>query len=158
MPKLQQKKKYGFKLLISEKKCLNVCTSSQNCTGINLLELWSAEGLFIQLKKIFCCWITLICTTKQQWALGFYLVHVLLPNAMEKFAWTRKKSKKNSFFLVLKKCQKMSRKICWPFFFCHFCGEFKRQYKNHTSFEEPLMSVLSICHGFKWFSDIMSLA
>ena len=30
------------------------------------LEL-SSEGLFIQLKKIFCCRITLICPTKQQW-------------------------------------------------------------------------------------------
>ena len=26
-----------------------------------------AEGLFILLRKIFCCWRTLICTTIQQW-------------------------------------------------------------------------------------------
>ena len=48
-----------------QKKYLHVCRSSQICTGIILLEL-SSEGLFILLKKIFCCWRTLICTTIQQ--------------------------------------------------------------------------------------------
>ena len=41
--------------------------TSQNCKGIILLKL-SSEGLFIQLKKIVCCWITLICPTKQECA------------------------------------------------------------------------------------------
>ena len=47
------------------KKFLYVCRTSQNCTGIIFLEL-SSEGLFIQLKKKFCCWGTLIYTTIHQ--------------------------------------------------------------------------------------------
>ena len=31
----------------------------------DFMEL-SSEGLFILLKKIFCCWDTLICPTKHQ--------------------------------------------------------------------------------------------
>ena len=56
---------FFFLIFKSRKKYVNVCRSSQICTGIILLELTS-EGLFIQLQKIFCCWRTLICTTKQQ--------------------------------------------------------------------------------------------
>ena len=56
----------GILNFLFQKKCLNVSRSFQICTGIIFLEL-SSEGLFIQLKKIFCCWITLIYTTKQQW-------------------------------------------------------------------------------------------
>ena len=43
----------------SQKSCSNVCTE------IILLEI-SSEGLFIQLKKVFCSWILLICPRKQQ--------------------------------------------------------------------------------------------
>ena len=63
--KLKKKIVKNYQKKKIQKNCLNVCRSSQNCTGIILLELWS-EGLFIQLKKICCCWITLICTTIQQ--------------------------------------------------------------------------------------------
>ena len=73
--KKKRRRKKWFKIFNFRKKCLNVCRSSQNCTGIILLELWS-EGLIIQLKKIFCCWITLICTTKQQWYLLLHYAYV----------------------------------------------------------------------------------
>ena len=42
-----------------------MCRSSHNRTEIIFLEL-SSEGLFIQLKNKFCCWITFICPTNQQ--------------------------------------------------------------------------------------------
>ena len=48
-----QTKKMVLHFLI-QKKYLNVCRSSQICTGIVLLDL-SSEVLFIQLQKIFCC-------------------------------------------------------------------------------------------------------
>ena len=54
-----------LKFLKIWRKKLKICWSFQICTGIILLEL-SSEGLFIQMKKIFCCLITLICTTIKQ--------------------------------------------------------------------------------------------
>ena len=66
-----------FYCLIQE-NCLNVCRSSQICKGIIFLEL-SSEGLFIQLKKLFSCWRTWICTTIQQWhSFLIYLLFFLL--------------------------------------------------------------------------------
>ena len=58
-----QKKISKFRYFFLNK--INVCKTSRNCTGIILLGL-SSEGLFIKLKKIFCCWGTLIYTTIHQ--------------------------------------------------------------------------------------------
>ena len=64
--KITTTKKIIFWIFSFRKKYFNVCRSSQNCTGFILLEL-SSEGRFILLKKFFCCWKTLLCTTIHQW-------------------------------------------------------------------------------------------
>ena len=82
----KKKKKNGFLNFYFQKSCLNVCRSSQNCTGINLLEVLS-DGLFIQLKKIFSCWKTLICTTIQQCNMCHFFGKI-------KYNWKEKQQKR----------------------------------------------------------------
>ena len=76
-----KKGKKRFKIFNFRKEKKNVCRTSQNCTGIILLGL-SSKGLYIQLKKVFRCWGTLIYTTIHQWGRGFKKNKSFYPHLM----------------------------------------------------------------------------